>query len=52
MAVEGGVGQSSLQRFVTGQRSLRLDIVDRLAEYLGMEFREKGREPGRDEWRG
>lgn len=31
-----GVQRASLSRFVRGQRTLRLDMADRLAEYFGL----------------
>jgi hypothetical protein len=36
---ETGVQRASLSRFVRGKNSLRLDIADRLASYLGLELR-------------
>lgn len=40
-----GVQRACISRFVAGKRSLRLDIADRLAAYLGLELRprKKGR---------
>ena len=34
-----GVAQPCLVRFLAGKQSLRLDIADRLAAYLGIEVR-------------
>ena len=36
-----GIDQSTLTRFMSGERGLRLDVVDALAEALGMELRPK-----------
>ena len=33
---ETGVTRASIQRFVDGRNSLRLDIADRLAAYFGL----------------
>ena len=33
---ETGVKRSSIQRFVDGRQSVRLDMADRLAEYFGL----------------
>jgi hypothetical protein len=33
---ETGVKRSSIQRFIDGRQSLRLDMADRLAEYFGL----------------
>jgi transcriptional regulator with XRE-family HTH domain len=38
IATETGVAQSALSRFVSGERSLDLTSVDRLAAYLGLEL--------------
>ena len=35
---ETGVQRSSIQRFVDGRQSIRLDVADRLAEYFGLQF--------------
>jgi plasmid maintenance system antidote protein VapI len=40
---ETGVTRASIMRFVRGDQSLRLDMADRLADFFGLEFREKGR---------
>ena len=37
---ETGVKRSSIQRFVDGRQSIRLDMADRLAAYFGLELRE------------
>lgn len=34
-----GVQRASIMRFVRGERSLRLDLADKLATYLGIECR-------------
>ena len=34
-----GIDQSTLTRFMSGERGLRLDVVDILAEALGLELR-------------
>jgi plasmid maintenance system antidote protein VapI len=36
-----GVDRASLRRFLRGERSLRLDMADRLAAYFGLELRPK-----------
>ena len=36
-----GIDQSTLTRFVSGERGLRLDKVDMLADALGLELRRK-----------
>jgi transcriptional regulator with XRE-family HTH domain len=36
LAQESGVSQAQLSRFVSGERSLRLDSADRIAEALGL----------------
>jgi plasmid maintenance system antidote protein VapI len=33
---ETGVHRASISRFMTGERSLRLDVADKLATYLGL----------------
>jgi transcriptional regulator with XRE-family HTH domain len=38
IACETGVAESALSRFVSGERSLDLTSVDKLAEYLGLEL--------------
>jgi len=38
---ETGVQRSSIQRFVDGRQSIRLDVADRLAIYFGFELRRK-----------
>ena len=35
---ETGVGRTSIMRFVKGRQFLRLDAVDRLAEYYGLKL--------------
>jgi plasmid maintenance system antidote protein VapI len=39
---ETGVTRASIQRFVDGRNSLRLDIADRLAEFFGLKLRKEG----------
>jgi plasmid maintenance system antidote protein VapI len=36
---ETGVARASIQRFVDGRQSIRLDMADRLAAYFGLELR-------------
>jgi plasmid maintenance system antidote protein VapI len=36
---ETGVARASIQRFVDGRQSIRLDMADRLAGYFGLELR-------------
>ena len=38
---ETGVTRASIRRFVNGERTLRLDVADRLAAYFGLELRPK-----------
>jgi hypothetical protein len=38
---ETGVKRSSIQRFIDGRQSIRLDMADRLAAYFGFELRLK-----------
>ena len=45
IARDTGLAQSSLSRFVTDVRTLRLDKADVLAEYLGLELVAKRRKP-------
>jgi plasmid maintenance system antidote protein VapI len=40
---ETGVTRASIQRFVEGRNSLRLDIADRLAAYFGLSLRAQTR---------
>jgi plasmid maintenance system antidote protein VapI len=35
---ETGVQRASISRFVRGERSLRLDMADKLAAYFGLEL--------------
>jgi hypothetical protein len=42
-----GIDQSTLTRFMSGERGLRLDVVDVLADVLGLELRpRKSRDKG------
>ena len=36
---ETGVARASIQRFVDGRQSIRLDMADRLAAYFGLTVR-------------
>ena len=42
-----GIDQSTLTRFMSGERGLRLDVVDILAEALALELRPKGSRKGK-----
>ncbi len=33
-----GLQRASLKRFIRGERSLRLDLADKLADYFGLEL--------------
>lgn len=46
VAEETGVDRASISRFVAGKRSLRLDVADRLAAYLGLELTPTEKPPG------
>jgi hypothetical protein len=35
---ETGVDRASIRRFVRGEQSLRLDLADQLADYLGLKL--------------
>jgi plasmid maintenance system antidote protein VapI len=39
---ETGLTRASIQRFVDGRQSLRLDLADRLAEFFDLELRTRG----------
>jgi plasmid maintenance system antidote protein VapI len=39
---ETGVQRSSIQRFVDGRQSIRLDVADRLATHFGLELCKRG----------
>ena len=43
LAVDSGLDVAAVLRFRSGERSLKLESVDRLAEVLGLELRSKGR---------
>jgi len=45
IAEAAGVERASLSRFVRGQRTLRLDMADRLAAYFRLELRPEKRGP-------
>ena len=36
---ETGVQRASIRRFVNGERTLRLDVADKLAAFFGLELR-------------
>ena len=38
---ETGVQRASIRRFVNGERTLRLDVADKLADFFGLELRAK-----------
>ena len=38
ISTASGVPQAVLQRFMTGERDIRLDTVQRLADYFGLQF--------------
>ena len=40
IAEAAGIERASLSRFVRGQRTLRLDMADRLAAYFGLELKQ------------
>jgi transcriptional regulator with XRE-family HTH domain len=42
-----GIDQSTLTRFMSGERGLRLDVVDILAEAFDFELRPKGSRRGK-----
>ena len=37
-----GVDRNSIRRFLRGERTLRLDMADKLAAYFGLELRKRG----------
>jgi plasmid maintenance system antidote protein VapI len=39
---DAGVARASIQRFVDGRQSIRLDMADRLAAYFGLELIKRG----------
>jgi plasmid maintenance system antidote protein VapI len=43
---ETGLSRASIRRFVNGERSLRLDMADRLAARFGLELRTARRKKG------
>lgn len=43
VAKDTGVSQASLLRFMRGERSLRLDIADGLAEFFGLRLTGSGK---------
>lgn len=43
IAEAAAVERASLSRFVRGERTLRLDMADRLAAYFKLELRPKGK---------
>jgi plasmid maintenance system antidote protein VapI len=42
-----GVARASIQRFVDGRQSIRLDMADRLAAYFGLNVAKYVARPGR-----
>ncbi|HJZ58788.1 MAG TPA: helix-turn-helix transcriptional regulator [Gemmataceae bacterium] len=40
-----GVHRASISRFMTGERSLRLDVADKLADYLGLKLNVSKKKP-------
>lgn len=47
IAKDAEVDWGTLQRFVDGRRpNIRIDTIDKLCEYLGLELRPKGRKRG------
>jgi hypothetical protein len=40
---ETGVARASIRRFVNGERTLRLDVVDKLAAFFGLELQKTRR---------
>lgn len=42
LAKDAGIEQAALQRFATGDRSLRIDSAEKLARVLGLELRPIG----------
>jgi plasmid maintenance system antidote protein VapI len=42
-----GVQRASISRFVRGERSLRLDLADKLAAYFGLELTLAGTNPSK-----
>jgi transcriptional regulator with XRE-family HTH domain len=47
LEAETGVLRQSLMKFARGERSLRLDIADKLAEFFGLELTSVKRKPPR-----
>jgi len=43
LAEDSGIAQSVISRFLSGERGLSSETVDRLAEYLGLELQPKRR---------
>ncbi len=41
IAQDSGVNHTVLSRFLSGERSIKLETVDLLADYLGLELRPK-----------
>ena len=40
---ETGLTRASIMRFVAGKQSLRLDMADKLANYFGLELKQRNR---------
>lgn len=49
LAVEAGVPQPVLHRFVKGERDLTLTTVQKLADYFGLRLVGRSRKPKREE---
>ena len=47
IAKDAGLDFSSLSRFCHGERSLKLESADKLAEYFNLEVRPAGRKRGK-----
>jgi hypothetical protein len=47
LSKRSGIDQSTLTRFMSGERGLRLDAVDVLADVLGLELRPKKTRKGK-----
>jgi transcriptional regulator with XRE-family HTH domain len=42
-----GVGKSQISRFVSGERGLRVDALEKIAEFLGLEITVRPRSRGK-----
>lgn len=45
IAQDTGIAESQLSRFISGQVGLRQETIDKLAAYLGLELRPRGKRP-------